>query len=230
MTQAKRVGFLLFMLVAVACSSRTQPRPRTDAGDVDSSVDVDAGTLPEDASLLDSSMPTDAARDAATPSDASTADATVIDSGNTDSGVTVDAGVSRCTAMDAAGTGGCDFVLGYKYDGRRCIQVSGCECSGADCGDLKTSAQDCVDDHAECIRSCGGRGGSSLCPTGSYCRWEASELCGSFDSGGTCTEVPGTCDDVLSTVCGCDGMTYGNACFAAQNSTSVRSTGACAEP
>lgn len=53
---------------------------------------------------------------------------------------------------------------------------------------------------------------------------------------GTCAREPGTCEPqpdfcplVFDPVCGCDGQTYSNACFAAMDCESVAFTGACEE-
>lgn len=49
----------------------------------------------------------------------------------------------RCPAQDAAGEGPCDLFLGYRWDGQRCESLSGCDCVGADCGDLFPTITEC---------------------------------------------------------------------------------------
>ena len=44
---------------------------------------------------------------------------------------------------------------------------------------------------------------------------------------GSCRAIPQNCPDVHSPVCGCDGVTYDNPCYAAQNSQSVDYQGEC---
>lgn len=38
-----------------------------------------------------------------------------------------------CPAWDAQGSGPCNLILGYAWDGHRCVALSGCSCVGADC-------------------------------------------------------------------------------------------------
>lgn len=233
MSSTPRVSLVLLAFVAFACSSRTQPRAVSDSGTSDSGggdagATADLGT--DDGGAVD--MPAavvDSGTDSSVSIDASPTDSSVPDSGPVDMGGGLDLGASPCPAMEAAGTGGCDFVLGYKFDGRRCVSVSGCECSGADCADLKPTMQECVDAQGACIEACGGRGGSTLCPTTSYCRYEVEYLCGATDGSGLCTERPDFCDDIFSPVCGCDGMTYSSECVAAQSGMGIRATTACEE-
>ena len=62
----------------------------------------------------------------------------------------------------------------------------------------------------------------------------AQEYCakdpGDCDGIGMCAAIPEACPAVFDPVCGCDGQTYGNDCFAAQARTSVASTGECPPP
>ena len=47
---------------------------------------------------------------------------------------------------------------------------------------------------------------------------------------GACASIPEVCDRTRDPVCGCDGNSYDNACFAAQARTSVKSPGSCGPP
>jgi hypothetical protein len=55
-------------------------------------------------------------------------------------------------------------------------------------------------------------------------------MCGSGDQTGTCTTKPQICNDLAMPVCGCDGKTYPNSCYAARSGVSVASQGSCATP
>jgi hypothetical protein len=74
---------------------------------------------------------------------------------------------------------------------------------------------------------CGTRG-AAPCAAGEYCAFPASAQCGATDRPGTCARKPEVCTFQYAPVCGCDGRTYGNACSAASNGVSVKSTGECA--
>lgn len=80
--------------------------------------------------------------------------------------------------------------------------------------------------------SCGGftRGPVPVCAEGLYCGYLPDDICGWADAPGTCAQKPESCDEALAPVCGCDGATYDNACFAAAKGISVNHLGACLEP
>ncbi len=64
-----------------------------------------------------------------------------------------DAGL--CSAQDAVGEGSCAQLLGYKFDGDACRSVGGCECEGADCGEMYRSRERCERATGDCNRECG---------------------------------------------------------------------------
>lgn len=73
---------------------------------------------------------------------------------------------------------------------------------------------------------CGGLLGLA-CAEGEFCNYAPDAFCGAADQTGTCEVLPEVCDTSLAPVCGCDGVTYSNACEANRAGTSVASEGEC---
>jgi hypothetical protein len=71
---------------------------------------------------------------------------------------------------------------------------------------------------------CGGLQGLQ-CQTGEYCHIEGA--CGAADEIGECRAVPEACPEIYGPVCGCDGITYSNDCFAHGAGVNVASNGEC---
>jgi hypothetical protein len=72
--------------------------------------------------------------------------------------------------------------------------------------------------------ACGG-GSGLVCPEGQFCKAPTAACVA--DSAGLCTPIPDLCPTVVTPVCGCDGTTYSNECFADAAGVTVNHTGAC---
>ena len=68
-----------------------------------------------------------------------------------------------------------------------------------------------------------GCGTNAGCAAGDYCSKKEGDCGGT----GTCEERPAVCPDVWDPVCGCNGVSYGNACEAASAGVNVEHTGEC---
>ena len=77
--------------------------------------------------------------------------------------------------------------------------------------------------------SCGGRTGL-FCQDDLFCSYAPGDLCGAADAPGTCARQPEVCTAHWAPVCGCDGRTYSNACYAANAAVGVLREGECARP
>lgn len=79
--------------------------------------------------------------------------------------------------------------------------------------------------------SCGGLTPEPVdCGEGYFCAWEVEHMCGAADHPGTCTLRPSASECAAldgPAVCGCDGVTYDNECFAWAAGQSAIRVGAC---
>lgn len=61
-----------------------------------------------------------------------------------------------CEPWDAGGSGLCDMVIGYGYDGDECVSLgSGCDCDGADCERVAPTKEGCLKQVRDCDQTCG---------------------------------------------------------------------------
>lgn len=65
------------------------------------------------------------------------------------------------------------------------------------------------------------------CGMGQYCQLSPEEQCGDGWVEGTCTSTQVVCPAVYTPVCGCDGETYSNRCYAQQAGQNVWRDGEC---
>lgn len=106
------------------------------------------------------------------------------------------------------------------------------------CDDLCVEYGDCCADVDEVCgiepppsegEPCGGFLGNT-CSDDEYCAYVPGEHCGAADASSTCEPRPEACIELFAPVCGCDGNTYSNSCFAAMAGTGVVAEGECEPP
>ncbi|AKF05681.1 hypothetical protein [Sandaracinus amylolyticus] len=98
---------------------------------------------------------------------------------------------------------------------------------------LRAADGTCGWEHRECPSTvaCGGLTPEPVdCGEGRYCAWTLENMCGAFDAQGVCRDRPdaSSCAAIdAAPVCGCDGTTYQNDCYAAAAGQSAFSSGPC---
>jgi len=123
---------------------------------------------------------------------------------------------ASCGLCSPPGTG-CPAIACVDGGPGECVDCAappaGCRYEGGSCVTCGTLVCDC-----------GGFPGFACLP-GSWCDYASG--CGFDDGTGVCTPVPGACTADCPGVCGCDGMTYCNACTAAASGVDVLRDGPC---
>ncbi len=120
------------------------------------------------------------------------------------------------------------FVLGAAT-ALTVVPIVTAGCGSVDLGDNETDTEE-LKKRGGAGATCGTRG-ASPCRSGLVCIFDESAECGATDRGGTCRDMHTVrCSTVSSPVCGCDGVTYANACLANVAGASVKESGACPAP
>lgn len=125
-----------------------------------------------------------------------------------------------------------------KADSFGSCQATDCDGQSPDgncwCDEACAEFGDCCADKTEVCdapvsQECGGFLGLA-CGEGEYCHYDEDLMCGAADHLGTCKPLPEACIEIFAPVCGCDGQTYSNSCFANMAGTSVVHEGECDAP
>ena len=74
---------------------------------------------------------------------------------------------------------------------------------------------------------CGGIAHMACDDPGEFCKLGVGQCCCDFQ--GVCTAIPTACPEYYDPVCGCDGVTYSNECFADAAATSIDHLGPCGQ-
>jgi len=129
------------------------------------------------------------------------------------------------------GVGDCDVVLGFVWNGSRCVELRGCSCEGRGCMLLLDPSE--TECEARYLTRCGPGTAApcrsvSECAVGEFCHFPFEDPCGAAGATGTCR--PTGCQQ-LSTrdepVCGCDGISYVTACSAWRSRSAIAYDGPC---
>lgn len=137
---------------------------------------------------------------------------------------------------DRGGLGKADLVGSCEFQGYELCDGPGV--GNCWCDDLCVYYGDCCHDADDVCgidvpepegEPCGGFLGDT-CGENEYCAYEPGAYCGAADATAICEVRPEVCIEVYAPVCGCDGNTYSNSCFAAMAGTGVATEGECEPP
>jgi len=98
-----------------------------------------------------------------------------------------------------------------------------CGCDGVTYTNACSAAQAgvSIDFTGSCV--VGGCTSNGQCPPGEYCQ----KAVGDCNGVGNCAPMPFICPLIFDPVCGCDGLTYSNSCFAASAGMNIEFLGPC---
>ena len=173
-------------VLLVACSDDATPAIDAASG-LDSPVTVSDLQSSSDQSLADQTL---------IDKGASQDDAAVIDTGAKPDHAKPpkDSGSATCAAQNAHGQGACEMLLGWGWDGRACVPLSGCSCQGPDCSKLFADPGACYKVYGVCIPCTAmDAQGQGACKMLLGWKWDGSQ-CVSF---GGCSCLGTDCDRVF---------------------------------
>lgn len=105
-----------------------------------------------------------------------------------------DTGPAACAAQNAHGQGACEMLLGWAWDGRTCLPLSGCSCQGPDCTKLFADPGACYKVYGPCVPCTAmDAQGQGLCKMLLGWKWDGSQ-CVSF---GGCSCQGTDCDRIF---------------------------------
>jgi hypothetical protein len=136
-------------------------------------------------------------------------------------------GLGKADLVGSCEAGPVDFC-GGKGTGT-CFCDDACVDFGDCCSDADTVCGIEPDEPDDDATLCGGFLGAT-CADDEYCAYEEGDHCGAADAASTCEPRPEVCPELFAPVCGCDGETYSNSCFAAGAGTGVLHDGECDTP